>query len=61
MRGSHYLRHARTCSTCGNGRLCAEGKQILTTAWTRTVPAVPVSQAGTTRIDVHALVIGSAL
>ena len=59
MRSSHYLRHARQCQDCAAGRLCPEGKRILTTAWSRTVPGVPVSQAASAQIDVHALIIGS--
>lgn len=60
MRGSHWLRHARRCQPCRDGRGCKEGRKILRTAWTRTVPGVPVSEAATATIDVHALIIGTA-
>lgn len=62
MRGSRYLDHSRHCLTCGNGRLCSMGKTILTTRrGAALVPSVPVSKAAQTKINIHSLIIGSAL
>jgi len=62
MRGSRYLDHSRRCLTCGNGRLCQRGREILSSPRGPVqVPTVPVSRAASTPIDMHRLIIGSAL
>lgn len=62
MGGSRYLDHSRRCLTCGNGRLCPEGRKILTSPrGGQDVTPIPVSAAGTAKIDIHKLIIGSAL
>lgn len=63
MRGSRYLDHSRRCLTCGNGRLCPEGRKILTSPrGEQDVTPIPVSAAGTApKINIRSLIIGSAL
>jgi hypothetical protein len=59
MRSTHYARHETACEPCRTGHPCRTGRTLLGTRWTRTVPAVPVSKAGTTAINVRALVLGA--
>lgn len=61
MKSSHWVRHARKCKPCYQGHPCGRGREILSTRWDRTITPVPVSNAATARVDVRALLIGSAL